>query len=345
MSNPIEAAASSRSWDESNVPDTHTSPSWWAPWERGKNSYQALKSARSRSTCSGNSAVGVTRSRGACSTIARFTPDWFSVSSSSSGSRAGSIIVAVALRSAASTSEPSSTACASPRPRTRWTSRHTSGTSWAIGSFACALCSQVAHGSDHASTRNVQSPAASARTHACQTSRPHGSTWTIGVLVSVPSGEVSTALAFTASWPSRNTRAVTGKSSPATAFAGYAPPSTTGETFVIGMRPSPRGGKPVTIASTGTLDIGPAGIGAGTGSGVTSSGAGVAAASGSVAPVAGRVDLAIGVLLAVCFTSLTYLVEPYRPEALREAECRCGRPVSAALLWDRVTYQGVLADP
>jgi len=31
--------------------------------------------------------------------------------------------------------------------------------------------------------------------------------------------------------------------------------------------------------------------------------------------VAGRVDLAIGVLLASCFTFLTYLVEPYPAEA------------------------------
>jgi hypothetical protein len=33
-------------------------------------------------------------------------------------------------------------------------------------------------------------------------------------------------------------------------------------------------------------------------------------------PVTGRVDLAIGVLLAGCFTSLTYLPEPYPPEDL-----------------------------
>jgi hypothetical protein len=45
-------------------------------------------------------------------------------------------------------------------------------------------------------------------------------------------------------------------------------------------------------------------------------------------PVAGRVDLAIGVLLADCFTSLTYLLEPYPPEPPEGGKCdrvRCQR--------------------
>ena len=44
--------------------------------------------------------------------------------------------------------------------------------------------------------------------------------------------------ALTASWPSRNTVARTGIRSPGTAFAGYAPPSMTGETFATGTRPT-----------------------------------------------------------------------------------------------------------
>ncbi len=47
------------------------------------------------------------------------------------------------------------------------------------GSLASALCSQVAHGSDQPSTRNVQAPSASGRTHASHGSSPRGS---IGVM-------------------------------------------------------------------------------------------------------------------------------------------------------------------
>ena len=84
----------------------------------------------------------------------------------------------------------------------------------------------------------------------------------------------------------------------------------------MGMRPSPRGGSPVTIASTGTVDIGPSWTDGGTGSVVTAVAVAAATVRGFVVPVAGRVDLAIGVLLAGCFTSLTYLPEPYPPEDL-----------------------------
>jgi hypothetical protein len=54
-------------------------------------------------------------------------------------------------------------------------------------------------------------------------------------------------------------------------------------------------------------------------SGVTATATGAAATCGFVVPGAGLVDLAIGVLLAGCFTFLTYPYEPYRPEALEGA--------------------------
>ena len=51
----------------------------------------------------------------------------------------------------------------------------------------------------------------------------------IGVEIVVPSGAWSTAVAATASWPSRKTVAVTVKVSPTTAFTGRVPSATTGE--------------------------------------------------------------------------------------------------------------------
>ena len=61
---------------------------------------------------------------------------------------------------------------------------------------------------------------------------------TIGALEwSVPSGATSTAVAATASWPSRKTVARTGNASPTTALAGNRPASATGETSTTGMRP------------------------------------------------------------------------------------------------------------
>src|SRR6476469_9688473 len=55
-----------------------------------------------------------------------------------------------------------------------------------------------------------------------------------------PSGPVSTTSAPSWSWPSRNTVAVTGKGSPTVALAGSRPRSTTGMTFMTGMRPTMR---------------------------------------------------------------------------------------------------------
>ena len=55
--------------------------------------------------------------------------------------------------------------------------------------------------------------------------------------VSLPSGLTSTAVALTASWPSRNTVAETVNSSPTTDFAGRLPASTSGRTSWTGMRP------------------------------------------------------------------------------------------------------------
>ncbi len=86
-------------------------------------------------------------------------------------------------------------------------------------SLASALWCQVPHGSDQPSTRKVQAPSASGRTQASQPSRPRGSVGVMSTRVSTPAGLVRITDAFTASWPSRNTLARIGISSPTEALA------------------------------------------------------------------------------------------------------------------------------
>jgi hypothetical protein len=76
----------------------------------------------------------------------------------------------------------------------------------------------------------------SAETRATHVLRP-GLVHVIGTRCSFRSGSVSTTEAFTASWPSRKTVAVTVNSSSTTHFAGRAPESTDGLTSMTGMRP------------------------------------------------------------------------------------------------------------
>ncbi|GMA25256.1 hypothetical protein GCM10025864_30150 [Luteimicrobium album] len=108
---------------------------------------------------------------------------------------------------------------------------------------------QVAYGSDQPSTRNPHVPVSSGDTNPRNRSSP-GATSTIGdVERSFPSGPTRTAVAATASWPSRNTVASTGTSSPTAAFAGQRPSAMVGETSTTGMRPMP--GAPVTAVPWG----------------------------------------------------------------------------------------------
>ncbi len=88
------------------------------------------------------------------------------------------------------------------------------------GILISALCIQVSQGSLQPSTRNVHSPSLVAFTDAVHQSKPRGVVGAIGTVVSLPCGSVRTTEAFTASWPSRNTVARTGKDSPTAALAG-----------------------------------------------------------------------------------------------------------------------------
>src|SRR4051812_37373706 len=75
---------------------------------------------------------------------------------------------------------------------------------------------------------------------------------------SAPSGSTRTAVAATASCPSRKTVALTGTGSPTTAFAAKRPPSTTGITASTGMRPTavPGGLQPVPVPALGDASCG-----------------------------------------------------------------------------------------
>ena len=109
---------------------------------------------------------------------------------------------------------------AATRSRTSAPSANISSTSRPAGILISASWRQVATGSLQPSISKVQAPGESGATEACQRPgsvasgriRTHGRR--------TPSGPVSTTSAFSASCPSRNTTAVTGKDSPTVAFAG-----------------------------------------------------------------------------------------------------------------------------
>jgi hypothetical protein len=131
---------------------------------------------------------------------------------------------------------PAASAAAADLSNSPLPSVHTKATSMPAGILISALCTQVAQGSLQPSTRNVHDPSVSSTTAAVHQSKPSGVVGCIGSSRSAPFGSVSTTEAFTASWPSRNTVARIGMDSPTTAFAGYAPPSMTGDTLCTGMR-------------------------------------------------------------------------------------------------------------
>jgi hypothetical protein len=155
--------ASSRSWAVSNVPDVQVSvaASYWAPSERGKNSYQDAYRARGGRRRAGSRRWGRPARAGrtcACLGQAVGGGDVEQVF----GGRSGISSCAVARRMDASTGSPAASATAAVRSSRSRPSRQTSSTSTPAGSFASALCSQVPHGSDQPSTRNVHRPSLSA---------------------------------------------------------------------------------------------------------------------------------------------------------------------------------------
>ncbi len=206
-----------------------------APSERGKNSYQEPYSARSRSTSNGIGRAADTSSRNGCRSRASSAAGSKAAAKRSSTSSESSPSARAARRTA-SRPGPLGTRRAA-RANSSAPSSRTRPTSMRAGILMRACRRQVATGSLHASTVYVHSPVRSGVTRAPHRSVP-GASSRIGVhRPGRPSGSRSTTFAPTASWPSRNTVAVTSKVSPTTAFAGRLPHSTAGRTSRTGMRP------------------------------------------------------------------------------------------------------------
>ena len=121
------------------------------------------------------------------------------------------------------------------------------------GILISAVWTQVSHGSLQPSTRNVQAPSVSSTTVAAHQSKPSGVVGCIGSRRSVPSGAVSTTVAFTASWPSRKTVARIGIASPTAPWPGRRrpPPPATPSSPGCGRsgRPRAAGSDPASIRS------------------------------------------------------------------------------------------------
>ena len=107
--------------------------------------------------------------------------------------------------------------------------------------FIDASCFQVAHGSDHVSILNDQSPGASGITHASRQSTPGAIRYMRVREYSLRSGVTRTTSAPNWSWPSLKTVARTGNASPSVAFAGRVASATTGKTSMAGIRLRRRG--------------------------------------------------------------------------------------------------------
>ena len=100
--------------------------------------------------------------------------------------------------------------------------------SWPRGTLMAASWCQSAIGSAHASMRKDQPPSRSAATSVPYRSVPGASSCMISIGRVPPSGSRRTTPAAMMPCPSRNTVALTGKVSPATALAGQRPQSTAG---------------------------------------------------------------------------------------------------------------------
>ncbi len=206
-----------------------------APSERGNSSYQEPYSARRRSTVSGSGRDAVTSSRRGWRPSASSTS---AVSAAASREAAGRSVSRSASTAASTASRPSFFGTPSAaRAYSSAPSSRTRAVSMPAGILICAATRQVVTGSLHASTVYVQRPSDPGVTSAPHRSVP-GASSRIGVQgPGRPFGSHRTTLAATASWPSRNTVALTSKVSPATALAGRLPQSTSGRTSRTGMRP------------------------------------------------------------------------------------------------------------
>ena len=166
-SKPISATASSRFAAVRRVPlvTLPVASSRVAPSERGKNSYQLPKSARSRSAYAGNGPSTLTSSRIGW---ARSTSSRAGSCSAARRASAGRSVSCAAVIAGRSTSRPGSEAGRSARTRSSSSrpSVNISSTSTPAGIFSPASCCQVASGSDQACTSNVQAPSVSGVTQA-----------------------------------------------------------------------------------------------------------------------------------------------------------------------------------
>ena len=159
-------------------------------------------------------------------------------------------------------SMPSAARSSSRAPDSR--SLDSSAAPWPARVLTSTAWRHVAHGSLHASTRKLHRPSTSGTTWPANRS-VSGPVGTMRVLrgASSPHGIVAsgscpwlwapqrcqTTVAATASWPSRQTVASTGTTSPTTAFDGNRPPETSGVTSSIPSRPCGRACR--SIASAG----------------------------------------------------------------------------------------------
>ena len=144
-------------------------------------------------------------------------------------------------RGAALPSGSAGTFVRATRSSSRSPSVNISSTSISAAILISASCFQVPNGSDHASTRRSRRRRRPGVTQAVVAVGHARRAWSSGPAAgAVPSGSVSTTSAPSMSWPSRNTLAVTGNGSPTVALAGWRPRSTSGVTFMTGMRPTMR---------------------------------------------------------------------------------------------------------
>ena len=165
-SKPMAATASSRRAAVRSVPETGgvwPVGSTWAPSDRGKNSYHAPYSARSRSTCTVSARDRVTSSRsGHRATIAAMAGS-SDPSNRSRGVSERSRILATsarsAVRAAAGALAPGGWGIRrAARSNSSAPSVSISSTSWSAGILIAASWCQLAIGSAHASTWKRHSP-------------------------------------------------------------------------------------------------------------------------------------------------------------------------------------------
>ena len=161
MSKPMAATASRRFAAVRKLPEVHSPVAWWrtAPSERGKNSYQAPRPARSRSTSSGYCSETVTRSRIGWRSTTAATSALKPAASRSSGVSDASDRTTTAIRSVRRSDDGRAGSSEASESRAA-PSASISSTSMPASTFTSALWCQVPYLSCQASMTKDQLPAA-----------------------------------------------------------------------------------------------------------------------------------------------------------------------------------------